>query len=581
MKNQEVAKILEEMSLFLELKEIPFKPQAYQKASFSVKDLEKDIEEIYRDGGVEALEKIPGVGKGIAERIEEYLKTGKIKDYEKLKKEFPVNIEELTSIEGVGAKTVKVLYQKLKIKNVSDLEKAAKSGKLKDLPRMGEKLERKILKSIELHKKYAGRYLLGEVLPLAKEILSRLQKIKEVKRAEAAGSLRRKKETIGDLDFLVISKKPEVVMNYFTAMPEVSHVYSKGKTKSMVKLKSGIDADIRVVPQESFGAAIQYFTGSKEHNVLLRKIAIKKGYKLNEYGLFVDKKRVAGRTEEEVYKKLGMAWIPPEIRQGEDEIELALKNNLPKLIEQKNIKGDLHLHTTWSEGQNSIKEMALAARKIGYQYIVISDHTKYLAMTGGMDEKKLIKQIEEIDKVNSNFKSQASKFMIIKGAEVNILEDGSLDISNDVLEKLDFVGAAIHHKFNLPAEKQTERLIKAMENPNIDMIYHLTGRLINRREPIQFDLEKIFETAGKTKTIMEINAFPIRLDLKDEHIKLAKKYGVKFVINTDAHNINELSFMEYGISQARRGRLEEKDVINTLSLNNFLSIIKKQKEKRW
>lgn len=564
MKNQEIAKILDEMSLFLEIKEIPFKPQAYQKARYSVESAGKDIEEIYEKQGINGLMKIPGIGKGIAKRIEEYLKTGKIKDYEKLKKEFPVNIEELTSIEGVGPKHVKLFYQKLKIKNAADLERLARAGKLKELPRMGEKLEQKILKGIELRKKYAGRFLLGETLPLANEIISRLEKIKGVKKVESAGSLRRKKETVGDLDFLVISEKPETIMNYFVSMPEVVYVGGKGATKSMVKLKSGINADVRVIAPESFGAALQYFTGSKEHNILLRKIAQKMGYKLNEYGLFKGNKMIVGKTEEEVYEKLGLKWIPPELREGNEEIEFAAKNKLPKLIELKDIKGDLHVHTTWSEGANSIEEMAFSAQKLGYEYLLISDHTKYLAMTGGMDEKKLLQQIKEIDALNYKLKTKNYKLRVLKGAELNILEDGSVDIENKVLEKLDFAGAAIHHKFNLPKEKQTERLIKAMENPNIDIIYHLTGRLINQREPIQLDLEKIFATAAESKTILEINGSPIRLDLKDEHIKLAKKYGVKFAINTDAHDVNELSLMEYGVSQARRGWLEKDDVLNTL-----------------
>lgn len=562
MKNQEIAKILDEMSLFLEIKEIPFKPQAYQKAKYSVESLEKDIEEIYEKQRIGGLMKIPGIGKGIAERIEEYLKTGKIRDYEKLKKEFPVDIEELTSIEGVGPKHVKLFYQKLKIKNSADLERAAKAGKLKELPRMGEKLEQKILKGIKLRKKYAGRFLLGEALPLAREIISRLRKIKGVKKIEPAGSLRRKKETVGDLDFLVISEKPETIMDYFVSMPEIAYVSGKGRTKSMVRLKSGINADVRVIPPKSFGTALQYFTGSKEHNILLRKIAIKKGYKLNEYGLFRGDKMIAGKIEEEVYEKLGLKWIPPEMREGGEEIEFASRNKLPKLIELKDIKGDLHVHTAWSEGANSIEEMALSAQKLGYEYLLISDHTQYLAMMGGMDEKKLTRQIAEIDRLNSKF--QNPNFKILKGAELNILEDGSVDIKDEVLEKLDFAGAAIHHKFNLPKEQQTERLIKAMGNPNIGIIYHLTGRLINQREPIQLDLKKIFETAAKTKKILEINASPGRLDLKDEHIKLAKKYGVKFAINTDAHNANELSLMEYGVSQARRGWLEKNNVLNTL-----------------
>jgi DNA polymerase (family 10) len=360
----------------------------------------------------------------------------------------------------------------------------------------------------------------------------------------------------------------------------------------MVKLNSGIDADIRVLPPSSFGAALQYFTGSKDHNILLRKLAIKKGWKLSEYGLFRGSKQIAGKTEEDVYEKLGLPWIAPELRAGKNEIEIAAQNKLPRLIELKDIAGDLQTHTTWSEGANSIEEIAEEARKIGYQYIAITDHTKSLAMTKGADEKKLLKQMEKIEKLNSKIpaqkqalggagKIQNSKILILKGAELNIMRDGSVDIKDEVLEKLDVAGAALHHQFNLSEEEETKRIIKAMENPHIDIIYHLTGRLIQKREPIKMNLAQIFKKAAETKTILEINAYPSRLDLKDEYVKEAKKYGVKFVIDTDAHATSELHFMDYGVMQARRGWLEKKDVLNTLPLNEFLEVMKKPKYKRW
>ena len=400
MKNEDIAKILYGMALYLEIKEVPFKPRAFEKAAQSIEALEDDIADIYKKGGLKALEDIPSVGKGIGERIEEYLKTGRIKDYEKLKKQIPVDIQALSAIEGVGPKLIKLFYRKLKIKNINDLEKAAKAGKLAKLPRSGEKLQAKILKGIEFYKRSHVRFLLGLALPSANDIEERLKKAKGVIKAAVAGSLRRRQETIGDLDFLAVSKKPKEIMDFFVSMPEVIHVFAKGPTKTMVQLKSGIAADLRVVGEKSFGAALQYFTGNKDHNIKLRKIAIRRGYKLNEYGLFRGKKQIAGKDEKEIYAKLGLDWMPPEIRNNNGEIEAAQKHKLPKLIELKDIKGDLQVHSNWTDGSNTIEEIAEAAKSLGYQYIAITDHTKDLAMTRGSDEKRLLKQMAEIDKIN-------------------------------------------------------------------------------------------------------------------------------------------------------------------------------------
>jgi DNA polymerase (family 10) len=595
MLNSEIAKILHEMALFLEMKEVAFKPRAYEKAAQSIEALGESVADIYKKGGVRALEEIPAIGKGIAERIEEYLKTKRIKDYEKLKKQIPVDVEVLSAIEGIGPKLIKLFYQKLKIKNIDDLERAAKAGKLAKLPRSGEKLQKKILKGIEFYRRSHARFLLGLALPLAEEIEERLRKIKGVTKVACAGSLRRKRETIGDLDFLAAcpERSRGFVMDYFVSMPEVVHIFARGPTKSMVQLKNGIAADVRVVEEKSFGAALQYFTGDKDHNIALRKIAARKGYKLNEYGLFAfgrkeipkskiqKEKYIAGRTEEEIYNKLGMDWIPPEIRQNSGEIEAAQKHKLPKLIELKDIKGDLQVHSNWTDGSNAIEEMARAAQELGYEYIAITDHTKDLAMTGGSDERQLMKQMREIDKLNSKFKIQNSKFRILKGAEVNIKKDGSLDIKDDVLEKLDIVGAAIHSNFNLPKDEQTRRLIKAMENLNVDIIFHPSGRLIGQRAGIELDWDAVFGAAKRTGAILEINASPTRLDLNDENIRRAKNLGIKLSINTDAHSTAELSHMNYGISQSRRGWTEKKDVVNTMALPEILSFLKKPKDKRF
>jgi len=572
MMNQEIAKILYEVAQYLEMKEIPFKPRAYEKVAHSVEALEEDIADIYKKGGVKALQEISGVGKAIAERIEEFLQTGRVKSFERLKKEIPVNIEALTAIEGVGPKMVKKFYEKLGVKTVSDLEKAAKKGKIRKLEGFKEKTEENILKGIEFLKLSSGRFLLGDILPLMREIEARLSKLKEVKKAALAGSIRRWKETVGDGDIQVVSNKPEKVMDFFISLPEVINIYAKGKTKSSVKLKNGMNIDLRVVPEKSFGAAMQYFTGDKYHNIHLRQIAIKKGYKLNEYGVFRGKKQIAGKTEKEVYKVLGLDWIPPEMRVNSGEIAVAQQNKLPKLIDYQDLKGDLQVQTDWTDGANSIEEMAKEAQRLGLEYIAITDHTKYLAMTGGLDERRLLRQMAYIDKLNIKFKSK--KFRILKGAEVNILKGGGLDIEDEVLAKLDVVGAAVHSHFNLSQDEMTKRIIRAMENPNVDIIFHPTGRIINRRKAYDLDIDQIIKVAKKTKTALEIDAYPDRLDLKDEHIRKCVEAGVKLAIDSDAHNILHMKHLEYGIAQARRGWAEKKDIINTRPLQKMLDYLK-------
>ena len=570
MPNQELAKILSEMAALLEIKEIPFKPQAYERAAYSIESLGEDVEEIYKKGGLKALEEIPGVGQGIAERIEEYIKTGHVSDYEKLKKQFPIDIAGLMEIEGVGPKMIKKLYQKLKIRNREELEKAAKAGKLRKLEGLGEKSEQKILKGISFLRQSQGRFILGFVMPTVRKILDSLRALPEVKRAEFAGSIRRMQETVGDLDILVISNKPSKVMDFFVKMPEVQDVIEKGPTRTSVRLKIGMDADLRVLPPESFGAALQYFTGDKYHNIALREIAIKKGYKLNEYGLFKGKKLIAGRTEEEIYEKLGMKWMEPEIRTNHGEIEAAIAGKLPKLIGYDELEGDLQIQTNWTDGENSIREMAEAAKKLGLKYIAITDHTKSLAMTGGLDERKLLEQMAEIDKVQK----QVSGIKILKGSEVNILKDGTLDISDEVLAKLDVVGAAVHSNFNMSEADMTARIIRAMENPNVDIIFHPTGRVIKKRESYKINIDKIIEAAKRTKTVLEIDAYPDRLDLKDEHIRKAVEEGIKLSIDSDSHSVSHIKFLEFGIAQARRGWASRDDVINTRDWKEMLKLLK-------
>jgi len=561
----------------LEMDNVQFKPRAYEKAALEIESLDEGVVDIFKKGGVDALTKIPGVGKGIADHIKEISTKGSFKEYDTLKKKMPVNISELSSVEGVGPKMIKALWVKLKVKNLADLERVARAGKVKKLQGFGEKSEEKILKSIEFLKKSGGRKVLGFMLPEIAAFEKAIGSFPEVERAVIAGSARRRKETIGDIDIIAVSTKPEKVMERFVALPEIQHVYARGKTKTMVKLKSGLDADIRVVPARSFGAALNYFTGSKDHNVALRDIALKKGWKLNEYGLFNGTGQIAGKTEEDVYKKLGLRYIEPELREMTGEINVAKKGALPQLIDYGDLKGDLQVQTDWTDGENSMEEMAVAAEKLGLEYIAITDHTKSLAMTGGADEKKLRKQMDAIKKLNTKLRASGFKIHVLTGAEVNIMKDGSLDIDDATLAELDVVGAAVHSHFNLSREEETRRVIRAMENPNVDIIFHLSGRVINKREAIALDVDEIIKAAKRTKTILEIDAYPDRSDIKDEYIKKCVEAGVKMSIDSDAHSIQHFKFLKVGIAQARRGWATKSDIVNTLQLKNFMLSLKKDK----
>lgn len=561
------------IAIYLEMKGIQFKPQAYEKAAYSIEALDEDIEEFFKKKGREGLKSLPGVGESIAEKIIEYLKTGKIKELEELKKEVPVDVETLTNIEGVGPKIVYKLYKALGIKTIDDLEKACREHKIRRLPGFGQKSEEKILKGIEFYKQSGGRFILGFIYPLVENLIKYLKESGLAKKVIPAGSYRRKKETVGDIDILATSDKPEKLMDYFVKFPEIDYIYGQGPTKTNVRLKNGLDVDLRVVEDKSFGAALMYFTGSKDFNIQTREIAIKKGWKLNEYGLFdKNEKMIAGETEEEIFEKLGMQYIPPEMRENKGEIQLALEHKLPKIIDYQALKGDLQIQTNWSDGQNSIEEMVEEAIKLGLEYICITDHTKGLAVAGGLDEKMFLKQFEEIDKLNKKYKG---KIKILKGAEVNINKDGTLDISDEILSKMDFVGAAIHSHFDLPKSIQTERIKKAMMNKNVDCIFHPTGRVINKRPAYEIDIDEIIDFAKKTNTILEIDAYPDRLDLKDDHIRKCVEKKVKMVIDSDAHSVLHLKFLEIGIAQARRGWASENDILNTLPLDQFFKNLKK------
>ena len=600
MKNADIAKIFRKIGFMIEIEgndeNATFKARAYKRTSDVIASLYANIEEIYRKEGLEGLQKIPSIGK----EIEEYIMTGKINYFEELKARTPINVDDFYSLESIGPKTLKVIYDKLKIKDLLDLEKAASEGKLRNIPGFSQKKEEIILKKIQMFKKGTSRYLLGDVYPIIKQIETRLSYVKGVKRAVAAGSFRRMKETVGDIDYVVVSDIPEKVMDYFVKMPEVDEVISRGSSKTFVRLNNGMDVDLLVVPQESFGSSLQYFTGNKEHGVAMRKIALAKGLHLNEWGIFDnDKKRVAGFTEEEVYQALELDWIPPEMRENTGEIELAKKRgNLPRLINYDSLKGDLQVHSNNTDGTMSIEEMALDAKeKFGLEYIAITDHTKSLKLTHGLDEEQILDQANKISEINDKLKlnqyyTERSKkknnninnnhpgslsscnFRILSSAEVNIMKDGSLDVANNVLDKLDIVGAAIHSSFVQPIEVQTERLIKAAQNPSIDIIFHPTGRLINKREGYPVNMEKLIDVAKDTDTVLEIDAHYDRLDLKDEYIRMAVENNIKLVIDSDAHHSVHFAFLKLGIGQARRGWAKQSDILNTLPMDTLLESFK-------
>lgn len=569
--NLQIAKLFYQIAEYYAMDEVAFKPQAYERAARLIEGLEDDLADIYKEGGLKALMEISGVGQGLAEKIEEYVKTGKIKEYEKLKKACPVDLEHLTAVQGLGPKSIKTLYQKLKVRTLADLEKAARNGKIAKLPRFGPKVQENILCSIAYVKGGQGRMLLGYALPLARKLEARLNDLSGVERAVAAGSVRRMRETIGDIDILAITKNPAKVMDYFCSMTEVKKVLSKGKTRSSVKLHSGLDADLRVLSRESFGAGLQYFTGSKDHNIALREIAQTKGYKLNEYGLWRGKKVITGRDEEEIYEKLGLQYIEPELRENTGEIEAAGKSRLPKLVKDEDVISDLHMHSDWSDGASTILEMAEAAKKLGCQYIAITDHAGRLAIAGSLKEEKLLKQVAEIDKIGKKI----SGIRILKGAEVDIDKDGQLHIKDKVLAKLDIVLGSIHDNFKMSKGAMTERICRAMQNPHMDIWTHPTGRLLGRREGYEVDWDKVFAQAAKTNTIIEINAYPNRLDLSWQNVKRAIAAGVKISIGTDAHATNHLLYLELGVAVARRGWARKGDIINCLSAGELKKFLRK------
>ena len=567
--NAEVATAFEEMADLLEIEGAnPFRVRAYRFAARTLRDLPAEVGEMVAKG--EDLTSLPGIGDDLAGKIKEILATGTAAALEAQRKRVPATLTELLRIPGLGPKRVKTLAHELKIRSLSELQTAAQAGRVRTLSGFGEKTEQHILDALATRLAEAPRVQRAVAIPSAEALVAYLEQSSGVSRVIAAGSYRRGLETIGDLDILVTAPAGHTVMDRFVAYQEVRDVLAHGATKSSVRLQSGLQVDLRVVPQESYGAALLYFTGSKAHNVVLRQLAQQRGLKLNEYGVFRGDKPVAGETEESVYASLGLPWIPPELREGRGEIDAAKAGRLPHLVDLQDLKGDLHAHTRATDGRNSLPEMAEAARLRGLRYFAITDHSRRLTMAKGLDSARLLQQIEAIDRLNATL----SGITILKGIEVDILEDGSLDLPDEVLGRLDLVVGAVHSRFNLSNRRQTERIMKAMDHPHFSILAHPSGRLIGRREPYEVDMLRIIRKARERRCFLEINAHPERLDLTDIHCRMAKEEGVLLAVNTDAHSMLDLENARFGVGQARRGWLEKSDVLNTRSYAELRKLLK-------
>ncbi|KPJ72298.1 DNA polymerase III [candidate division TA06 bacterium DG_78] len=569
MKNKELAKIFNRIADALEYKgEMVFRIVAYRKAARILEDLVEDVEVLNKEG---RLNELPGVGEGIAKKIDEYLRTGKMKKYEEVTKGIPDTLLNMLDIQNIGPKTLALANKKLKVKNLSDLKRVIRDGSLAKLPQMGEKKVENIKKGIELYERASARLSIAVAENVASEIVDYLKKNTKIEDISPAGSLRRWKETIGDIDILTTGRDGAKIIQIFTKFPKTERILAAGETKGSIIVEGGVQVDLRIVEPKSYGAALQYFTGSKAHNIRLRNIAKSKRLKLSEYGVYRGKKMVAGKTEYDVYKILGLAYIPPELREDRGEVELAQKNRLPKLIELKDIKGDLQMHSIYSDSTATIKELADFAQKLNYEYILISDHSKSVKYAHGLEPNRLYKQWKEINNINNRLK----KLKVLKGVEVDIVKDGKLDYPDKILKECDLVVAAIHQGFT---RNVTERICDAMDNPYVDIIAHPTGRLISSREGYVIDIHAIMKKAARTGTWLELNAYWDRLDLNDVNVKVAKEMGIKISIGTDAHSVEGLLWMKFGVATARRGWLEPKNVVNTYPLKRLLQLRKIHKK---
>lgn len=558
--NADVAEIFNKVADLLEIQGAnAFRVRAYRNAARTVESLAKNVSEMADD--IDNLTDLPGIGEDLAGKIKEIVETGTLSQLKEIEEETPPGLGELMKIQSLGPKRVKAIYRNLDISDLKSLKKAAEKGKIRELDGFGKKTEQRIIEELEKKDTQAERIKLFEAEQRAKPLADYIKKSKGMKELTIAGSFRRRKETVGDLDILVTCKKGSDVMDRFVDYEDVQKTISKGKTKSTVVLRSGLQVDLRVMPQVSYGAALHYFTGSKAHNIAVRKIAVKKNLKINEYGVFKGDDRVAGKTEKEVYDQVGLPYIEPELREDQGEVDAAQKKKLPDLVTLGDLRGDLHSHTKATDGKSTLEEMAAAAKDRGYDYLAVTDHSQKVSMAKGLNVKRLGEQIKEIDRLNEKLKG----FTVLKGIEVDILEDGSLDLPDDILKELDIRVCSVHYNRNLSAKKQTERIIRAMDNPYFNILAHPTGRMINSREPLELDVEKLMEAAVERGCFMEINAHPDRLDLSDRYCRMAKEMGLKLAISTDAHSESDLNFIRLGVDQARRGWLEADDVINTRS----------------
>ncbi len=562
--NSEIAAIFNQMADLLEIKGAnPFKVRAYRNAARTVQNLGKSLEDLVENGM--DLTKLPGIGEDLSDAIHEILRTGRFSKLEALKQQMPEGLDKLLAIEGLGPKRIRLLYDTFGITSLEELAKVAESGEIYRLKGFGPKLVDKILKGVRLAKKAGHRFRFDVARPFAEELRAYLEAFKGVIKVEIAGSYRRRKETVGDLDILVVAKNWDDVSEWFVKFEKVKEVVSKGPTRSTVILRNDLQVDLRSVAEESYGSALHYFTGSKAHNIKIRKMAVERGWKINEYGIFEGEKRLGGKTERELYETMGLCYIEPELREDRGEVEACLAGKLPKLVAPDDIKGDLHTHSKWTDGHATIREMAEAAKARGYEYLAVTDHSRHLTVAKGLDEKRLREQMEEIDRLND----ELGGITLLKGIECDILEDGTMDLPDSVLRELDIVLAAVHYKFNLSKTEQTRRVVKALRNPYVKILAHPTGRVIGHRNPYELDMDEIYKACRNEGVALELNAQPERLDIDDVHAKAAKEEGIKISVATDAHDVMSLDFMPYGINQARRGWLEKGDILNTLPLKEL------------
>jgi DNA polymerase (family 10) len=552
--------LFNEIADFLEIKgENPFRVRAYRRAAQAVEGLSEDVAAVAARGG---LQEIPGIGKDLAGKIQEYLERGAVEYLDGLRTEIPPGVVEMMGVHGVGPKTAKLLYERAGVTSVERLEELARAHALVGIPGIQAKTEENILKGIAVWKSGRERMPLGAALPLAEAIRATLESLEETDQISLAGSVRRMRETVKDIDVLVTSKRPARVMEAFVALPNVAEVLAHGDTKSSVRLREGIQADLRVVEPECFGAALQYFTGSKQHNIRVRELAQRQGLKVNEYGVFDEKtnRRVAGVTEEDTYQAVGLPLVPPEIREDAGEIEAALENRLPELVQLDDIRGDLQLHTTWSDGAHTLADLAAGVRAKGYRYMAVTDHSKSATVAGGMGEAQVVQMIAAVRALNARLRG----FRVLAGCEVDIRADGSLDFADEILAQLDLVQVSIHSRFKMGREDMTRRIVRAVQHPLVHILGHPTGRLIGERAPYEVDIEAVLQAAKLGGVAVEINASPSRLDLNDLHARRAKDLGIPIAISTDAHAIPQLDYMRYGVAVARRAWLTPSDVLNTL-----------------